>query len=74
MSILKYAAEHDRTTRSRVSSIPDIRQDSHERALQTADWSVQPGDQGNAGVRNAINAASRTGALKEKTWVELTIR
>ncbi|MCJ1294745.1 hypothetical protein MMC34_006303 [Xylographa carneopallida] len=69
VSILKYAAEHDRTTRSRVSSIPDIRQDSHERALQTADWSVQPGDQGNAGVRNAINAASRTGALKEKTWV-----
>ncbi|MCJ1381003.1 hypothetical protein MMC17_004112 [Xylographa soralifera] len=73
VSILKYAAENDRTTRSRVSSIPDIRQDSHERALQTADWSVQPGDQGNAGIRNAINAASRTGSLKEKTWAGLTV-
>jgi len=72
VSILKYTADNDRNTRKRVSSIHDIRQESHERALKTADWSVQPGDQGNAGIRNAINAASRTGSLKEKTWVRLT--
>ena len=51
-----------------MSSIADIRQESHERALQNADWSVQPAEQGNGGLRNAVNAASRSGALKEKIW------
>lgn len=69
VSILKYFAEHEKAIRGRISSISDIREESHERALKTAEWSVQPSDQGNVGIRNAIDAASRSGSLKERIWV-----
>ncbi|MCJ1477992.1 hypothetical protein MMC13_006667 [Lambiella insularis] len=68
-SILRYATEHDRASRGGKSSVSEVIEESHDRALYAAHWSVQPADQGNSGVRNAIDAASRSGSLKEKIWV-----
>lgn len=45
------------------------RETSHDRAFHSAEWSVQPAEQGNGGLRNAVQAASAAGSLKEKTWV-----
>ena len=47
----------------------DSREDSRERALCEADWSIQPAEQGNNGLRNAVNAAVKSGAADHFTWV-----
>lgn len=45
------------------------RSDSHDRVFAHADWSVVPADQGNGGLRNAVQAAVRNRKLTDKTWV-----
>ena len=69
VSILKHNKHAIKHTRSRVTSVSDIREDSHERALKTAEWSIQPAEQGNTAIRNAIHAVERSGFIKEKIWV-----
>ena len=46
---------------------------SHDKAFVSADWSIQPAEQGNGGLRNAVRAAVESGALREKTWVSYTV-
>ncbi|KAH6675361.1 trehalose synthase complex regulatory subunit TPS3 [Plectosphaerella plurivora] len=45
------------------------RSDSHDRVFAHATWKVVNADQGNGGLRNAADAASRDGKLGEYTWV-----
>lgn len=45
------------------------RSDSHDRVFAEADWTVENADQGNGGLRNAVEAAVRSGKLTDKTWV-----
>lgn len=45
------------------------REHSHDRAFRTAEWTVQPAEQGNGGLRNAVRAASEAGTLKDILWV-----
>jgi trehalose-6-phosphate synthase len=45
------------------------RSDSHDRVFASAEWTVEPADQGNGGLRNAVQAAVRSGNLDEKIWV-----
>lgn len=35
----------------------------------SAEWRVEPSLRGNGGLRNAVNAATGTGPLQDKTWV-----
>ena len=53
--------------------LDDQRDKSHERAMQTASWSIQSADRGNAGLQNAVSAAIASGILKEKTWVRFHV-
>ena len=55
--------------RKPVTSTRASRETSHDRAFHSAEWSIQPAEQGNGGLRNAVQAASVAGSLKEKTWV-----
>ncbi|TPX18339.1 uncharacterized protein E0L32_011750 [Thyridium curvatum] len=48
---------------------PFVRSDSHDRVFATANWRVVNADQGNGGLRNAAEAASREGKLCDYTWV-----
>jgi trehalose-6-phosphate synthase len=45
------------------------RSDSHDRVFAEADWTVENADQGNGGLRNAVQAAVRSGKLTDHTWV-----
>lgn len=45
------------------------RSDSHDRVFAHADWTVVPADQGNGGLRNAVQASVRNGKLQDKIWV-----
>ena len=45
------------------------REHSYDRAFRTAEWTVQPAEQGNGGLRNAVRAASEAGTLKDILWV-----
>ncbi|CAG8950402.1 hypothetical protein HYFRA_00006895 [Hymenoscyphus fraxineus] len=45
------------------------RSDSHDRVFTHAPWTVVPADQGNGGLRNAVQAAVRNGNLNDKIWV-----
>jgi trehalose-phosphatase len=45
------------------------RSDSHDRVFAEAQWTVELADQGNGGLRNAVEAAARTGKLNDKIWV-----
>jgi len=45
------------------------RSESHDRVFAHADWTVVPADQGNGGLRNAVQAAVRNGKLHDKIWV-----
>lgn len=45
------------------------RSDSHDRVFTHAPWTVVPADQGNGGLRNAVQAAVRNGKLNDKIWV-----
>lgn len=47
----------------------DSRESSHERALRKAEWTVQAGEQGNGGLRNAVYAAIKNETLEHVTWV-----
>ena len=48
---------------------PHVRSDSHDRVFSAAPWKVVNADQGNGGLRNAVNAASRDGKLGDHVWV-----
>lgn len=43
--------------------------ETHDRVFANAEWTVEPADQGNGGLRNAVDAAVRTGTLHDKLWV-----
>ncbi|CEJ93761.1 Putative Trehalose phosphate synthase subunit [[Torrubiella] hemipterigena] len=45
------------------------RSDSHDRVFASAPWRVVSADQGNGGLRNAVEAASREHSIGEYTWV-----
>lgn len=45
------------------------RSESHDRVFAHADWKIVNADQGNGGLRNAVEAAFREGNLDEYTWV-----
>lgn len=45
------------------------RSDSHDRVFAHADWTVERAEQGNGGLRNAVQAAVRSGKLQDKIWV-----
>ncbi|KAI9739650.1 MAG: hypothetical protein M1834_006368 [Cirrosporium novae-zelandiae] len=45
------------------------RAESYDRAFQRAQWTVEPSDQGNGGLTNAVRAAEAAESLAEKTWV-----
>lgn len=45
------------------------RSESHDRVFAHADWTVVPADQGNGGLRNAVQASVRNGKLYDKIWV-----
>lgn len=45
------------------------RSDSHDRVFAEADWTVVPADQGNGGLRNAVQAAVRGGQLEDPIFV-----
>lgn len=45
------------------------RSESHDRVFAVADWTVVPADQGNGGLRNAVQASVRSGKLEDKIWV-----
>ncbi|KAG9238558.1 glycosyltransferase family 20-domain-containing protein [Amylocarpus encephaloides] len=47
----------------------DGRSESHDRVFAHANWTVVPADQGNGGLRNAVQAAVRNGKLNDKIWV-----
>jgi trehalose 6-phosphate synthase/phosphatase len=46
-----------------------VRDGSHDRVFANAEWTVEPAEQGNGGLRNAVRAAEASGSLHEKTWV-----
>ena len=46
-----------------------VRSDSHDRIFTHANWRVVSADQGNGGLRHAVDAAAREGKLGEYTWV-----
>ena len=56
--------------RSRASR-KSQRDQSHERAFNSVAWSVHSAEQGNGGLRNAVQAAVEAGSLEEKTWVRI---
>lgn len=45
------------------------RTESHDRVFAEAKWNVVPADQGNGGLRNAVQAVARAGGDQEFTWV-----
>jgi trehalose 6-phosphate synthase/phosphatase len=48
---------------------PLVRSESHDRVFSSAPWVVVDADQGNGGLRNAVEAAAREGKLGDLTWV-----
>lgn len=46
-----------------------LRSESHDRVFNSAHWRIASADQGNGGLRNAAEAASREGKLGDYTWV-----
>lgn len=50
---------------------PDSEEDhaSLRALLSDVDWTVKAAEQGNGGLRNAVNAAEKAGVLSEKMWV-----
>ena len=45
------------------------RSDSHDRVFASAPWKIVSADQGNGGLRNAVDAATRDGKIADYTWV-----
>ncbi|MCJ1307860.1 hypothetical protein MMC25_001508 [Agyrium rufum] len=61
---------HDHSILMRQAAALDEKRDrSHERALKEAAWTIHPAEQGNGGLRNAINGATEAGILKDKILV-----
>ncbi|OAA59917.1 alpha,alpha-trehalose phosphate synthase subunit TPS3 [Cordyceps fumosorosea ARSEF 2679] len=52
-----------------VQPKPNIRSDSHDRVFASAPWKIVNADQGNGGLRNAVDAAARDGRLGEHMWI-----
>ncbi|KAB8076217.1 glycosyltransferase family 20-domain-containing protein [Aspergillus leporis] len=54
-----------------VLETPDSEEDhgSPRALLSDHDWVVKSAEQGNGGLRNAVNAAERAGILSDKMWV-----
>jgi trehalose 6-phosphate synthase complex regulatory subunit len=61
--------KEDRPGRKLDLTFAGTRESSNERALQSADWTIQPSEQGNSGLRVAVNAAYKADSLPDKTWV-----
>lgn len=62
------AASHLRRMAAKSIAFDKIRPSSHERFSDAA-WTVEPAEQGNGGLRNAVQAATDSGFIEEKTWV-----
>lgn len=45
------------------------RSESHDRVFAEAEWTVELADQGNGGLRNAVQAAVRSGTLEDHIWI-----
>jgi trehalose 6-phosphate synthase complex regulatory subunit len=45
------------------------RSESHDRVFAEASWTVEPADQGNGGLRNAVHAAVTASSITDHTWV-----
>jgi trehalose-phosphatase len=45
------------------------RSESHDRVFTEAQWTVELADQGNGGLRNAVQAAVRSGQLEDHIWI-----
>lgn len=56
----------------KTSNHKDSQSSSYERAMKTAEWSVQPAEQGNGGLRNAVYAAHQKGDFEPFTWVSFS--
>ncbi len=74
VSILKHSKEWKSraAARARAWKAQDQEQDrrrSHDSIFAGLDWTVVPGDQGNGGLKNAVQAAVEAGSLQDKTWV-----
>jgi trehalose 6-phosphate synthase complex regulatory subunit len=70
-------AEHSRTMQKArelgrqgiTQPRPLARSDSHDRVFAHANWRIVNADQGNGGLRNAIEAAAREDKMGDCTWV-----
>ena len=54
-----------------TAALDEKRDQSHERAMKNARWSIEPAERGNAGLQNAVSAATKSELLKEITWVSI---
>ncbi|KAI9814089.1 MAG: hypothetical protein M1832_005977 [Thelocarpon impressellum] len=72
-SVLKHMRIIDKLDRWKADARDALdvqpRDRSHDRIFAGADWTVVPAEQGNGGLRNAVNAASAAGSLQDKIWV-----
>ncbi|KAI9840981.1 MAG: hypothetical protein M1838_003815 [Thelocarpon superellum] len=73
-SILKHTKVVDKLGRWKEGAQETLqdrspRDRSHDRLFADAEWSVVPAEQGNGGLRNAIEAATNDGSPHERTWV-----
>jgi trehalose 6-phosphate synthase complex regulatory subunit len=59
--VLKAAQKHK--AREKLLSM------SRDRKFSHAGWTIEQADIGNGGLKNAVNAASNAGVLKDKLWV-----
>jgi trehalose 6-phosphate synthase complex regulatory subunit len=53
----------DRRRGSRCSN------DFHRGSLANTEWTIEPANKGNGGLRNAVRAAHDNGSLQDRTWV-----
>jgi trehalose 6-phosphate synthase/phosphatase len=65
----KKLADKANTMRKQGIRKPQMtRSESHDRVFAEAKWTVEPADQGNGGLRNAVTAVARSGT-HDFTWV-----
>ena len=46
---------------------------AERQALKSAHWTVTYGERGNGGLANAVYSATKSGFLKDKTWVRYSV-
>jgi hypothetical protein len=68
-SVLKHEHDQEESPQSRSGATVLERMESSDRLIKEAPWSIQPSEQGNPGLRNAVHAACRCDDTMEKTWV-----